>query len=383
LAFDPSAGDWQQVCRLGCFRPHVVEMDSQFVMWLNIYHQAGGKVPSYRVLTASSPAGPFTYRPGHGRTAVEHGGDHNVFVDTDGAGYLVATDITGRKATASDHEIVVQALSANGLDAVGTPLRLPGARQVEAPTMWRHRDRYYLAISDPMCGYCPGTGLTVFESTDPLREWGSGYRISQDSCGGQLTHVSVLPVGGVEHTVVQIDRWVQLPGDTLTDNQALASQAWVPLSYTSSGAVRWVDCADTLTATSGATPAPAIGTGGGTDPSTVLGPNGSVHATTTLEERTDTITVWLSRQRRGTGTIRVRILSAGGAVIGERRTRVEDLPWSLQPFPVTIPRSEESMVTVKISRGGGTGLAIVGAADDVEDPVFIQASRSTRRRHSR
>jgi hypothetical protein len=82
---------WQQRCappRFGCFRPHVARSPATrgWVLWVNTYDSLTG----YRVLVASSPAGPWreTAAPtlavgGQGNLTR---GDHDVFVDSTGHG---------------------------------------------------------------------------------------------------------------------------------------------------------------------------------------------------------------------------------------------------------------------------------------------------------
>ena len=371
LAFDPTVGDWDQACTLGCFRPHVARIDGQYVMWINVSRAetdaVDGMVPgAFRVLTAPTPAGPFTYQPGHGMTDVPWGGDANLLV-TDAGAYLVATDISGKKATDSSHEIVIQKLTAGGLDAEGPITRLPGVGFVEAPTLWQHDGLSYLAIGDPACPYCQGSGVTVFQtsSSDLLTGWSEGYRISEDSCGGQLTEVSVIDIQGIPTTLLQSDRWVGLPDQSPTMNQALSSQAWVPLTYTSDRRVAALDCAAT-TSVATVTPAiPQIGTSGAGAKPLSLGPGEEIVVPVDSGGSAD-IRIWAARALSGSGKVSLALL-VDDQVVSTTLATLDTLPWALSPL--TLNSTDVAGVSsLRIRRDDtGDGLLILGT--DAADPT--------------
>jgi beta-xylosidase len=233
-AFD--ATPWQATCTPGgCYRPHVVHnaTTGKWVMWFNVFSG------TYRVFSAPAPGGPWTLEPG-ADTVPAPSGDSNLFVDTDGTGYLIRTDLNGHVATGSTHELVVEKLTADYLNVTGTSARAP-VGFVEAPSMWERGGRYYLAYSNPACPYCTGTGTAVLESASPLGPWGVAYSITPQACG-QPTHVSVLNIDGRRVDLYQTDVWVLHPGDAITANQSDATQVWVPLSYNSAGHALPVGC---------------------------------------------------------------------------------------------------------------------------------------------
>ncbi len=164
LAFDPHSADWQQACTPGgCFRPHVVydKATSQYVMWINVFTGA------YRVLTSPSPTGPWTLDRGAGAVTAPSG-DENFFVDTDGVGFLIRTDLRGRRATTKTHELEVDRLDPSYTHVTRQTSR-PPVGFVEAPTLWQRDGVYYLAYSDPACPYCTGTGTSRRHRADTAR----------------------------------------------------------------------------------------------------------------------------------------------------------------------------------------------------------------------
>lgn len=239
-AFDASTAEWQSRCdgrTTGCFRPHVAynARTGKYVLWLNTYDVPGG----YRVFTADRPEGPFleqeparvanSDRPFDPR-GNRFNGDHNLFVDEDGSGYVVYTD--WRRGG----DIVVERLTSDYLNGTGEHVRL-GLRYMEAPTLFRRGNRYYLIISDPACPYCE-TGTSYFVAPAPLGPWSGKKKITETSCGGQPTHVSPLPArdGGTVY-LYQSDRW-----DAAFPNEAVAPQYWAPLEFTAGGEIAPLAC---------------------------------------------------------------------------------------------------------------------------------------------
>jgi hypothetical protein len=287
------------------------------------------------------------------------GGDENLFVDDDGAGYIAMTDIAGAIATRRSHEIVIQRLSPDGLNAVGALHRLPNVGLVEAPTMWKVNGRYHLAISDPACPYCTGTGTTVFDSAaNPFDGWGAGYQVSEKSCRGQITHVSTLTVAGRSVSLYQSDRWVKFAGDRITFNQSLASQAWVPLTYTPAGRVADIGC--TSEWLSQADPAavgrrPLVPAG-----SSLLGPGalrGEVLADAAGNRR---VTVWVARQQSAAGILRVRIVDGSGRVLAQQAANMAT--WDSALTPLVMPEvAFDGPATVMVQFTGKSGLVALGS----------------------
>jgi hypothetical protein len=173
-----AASPWQDRCdgrTYGCYRPHVSfnPRTGRYVLWINSYDVGQG----YHVFEATSPSGPFVEREVP-RLAVNAGippgvnnGDHDLFADEDGTGYLAYTD--WRRGG----DIVVERLDDDWLSGTGEHVRL-GITATEAPSMFRRGDRYYITLSDPNCGYCT-TGTSYFTAEAPLGPWHG--RAEQDS----------------------------------------------------------------------------------------------------------------------------------------------------------------------------------------------------------
>ena len=144
-----------------CFRPHVVHdaHTGKYVMWVNSQETAD----NFRVYTADRPTGPFTEQPVPDLpddtfcTA-----DLDLFVDHDGTAYLACSN-------AGWHIAVIE-LDRTYTAATGR-YAVTGVTKVEAPAMFERDGTYYLAMSDPNCGYCTGTGTSYLTAKHPLGPW--------------------------------------------------------------------------------------------------------------------------------------------------------------------------------------------------------------------
>jgi hypothetical protein len=237
--FDPAG--WQDRCdgaTYGCFRPHVAYNAARrrYVLWVNTFEVGVG----YHVFESDSPVGPFVERAlptlaASTKLGRVNNGDHDLFVDEDGTAYLVYTDWR------ASGELVVEQLTPDYLSGTGEHVRLR-LLNVEAPSIFRRGDRYYLIFSDPNCGFC-ATGTSYLTAPTPLGPWGGRARISDDSCGGQPTQVSVLEADdGSRVYLYQSDLWHR----EFQRNQATAAQYWQPLDFTPSGEIEPLECAHSL-----------------------------------------------------------------------------------------------------------------------------------------
>ncbi|TDD87813.1 hypothetical protein E1293_07325 [Actinomadura darangshiensis] len=158
-----------------CFRPHAVynETTHKYVLWVNDQEAAD----KFRVYTAPRPTGPFTEQPVPDLPEGTHcTADLDVFVDDDGTGYLACSN--------AGWHIAVIKLTPDYLRAAG-PYDVTGVTRVEAPALFKRDGVYYLAMSDPNCGYCTGTGTSYLTARSPLGPW-SG-RDAWTAEGGALT----------------------------------------------------------------------------------------------------------------------------------------------------------------------------------------------------
>jgi hypothetical protein len=277
LLFDASTPYWRAACASGCFSPKVL-FDSRrkrYVLWVNAGVIKGQT--AYRVLTSTSPAGPFG-NPEVPSLAVPEGGDYDIFVDRDATGWLAETDATTRQL-----HIVIQQLSNDYTDGVGpsVPAQQPtpdescrgqtfcGLR--EAPSLFRRGDFYYLTVSNPACPYCQG-GTSYYMARRPNGPWKGpgplsvstplgatgaqqGESISADSCGGQPRSVSELPSPAGSVYLYYSDLWRGItdqisaggpfPQHASYGNQGLAGRFWAALRFNGDGTIAPIGCTAT------------------------------------------------------------------------------------------------------------------------------------------
>lgn len=238
--FDASTQVWQTRCNgntYGCFRPHVIFNKSTglYVLWINVYDNVSG----YRVFTSPKPTGPFTEvkEPvvAVNRNAPAAGlnnGDHDLFVDDDGTGYLAYTDWRTRGT------IVIEKLTADYLSGTGEHVKSVTAGSTEAPGLFKRKGTYYVTYSDPNCGYCSGTGTSYKTAPSPLGPWSEGIKISNNSCGGQPSFVSALKLGNDSIFLYGSDLW-----NNAAKNEALANYYWAALEFNEDGSIKPLVCA--------------------------------------------------------------------------------------------------------------------------------------------
>ncbi|MFD0793112.1 family 43 glycosylhydrolase [Mucilaginibacter litoreus] len=239
--FDAQTALWQDRCdgkTYGCFRPHVVfnKQNNNYVLWINVYDNIIG----YRVFTSKSPVGPFTEvaepnlavnndKPAKGL----NNGDHDLFIDDDGQGYIAYTDWR-TKGT-----IVIERLSTDYLTGTGECVKMVTPGSTEAPGLFKRKGRYYLTYSDPNCGYCSGTGTSYRTAPTPLGPWSEGISISDNSCGGQPSFVSTIKINADEVFLYGSDLW-----NNAAKNEALANYYWAPLMFNPDGSIKPLQCAE-------------------------------------------------------------------------------------------------------------------------------------------
>ena len=230
---------WQSRCdgkTYGCFRPHVVynEKNKNYVLWINVYDNVVG----YRVFTSKTPIGPFT-EVAEPRLSVNsampaaglNNGDHDLFIDDNGTGYLAFTDWR-TKGT-----IVIEQLSADFLTGTGKFVKDVTSGQTEAPGLFKRNGIYYVVYSDPNCGYCAGTGTSYKTAKSLLGPWSDGKKISDNSCGGQPSFVSTIKINRSVVYLYGSDLW-----NNAAKNEALANYYWAPLTFAEDGSIEPLRC---------------------------------------------------------------------------------------------------------------------------------------------
>ncbi len=242
--FDAQTTTWQSRCdgkTYGCFRPHVVynKKNKNYVLWVNVYDNVSG----YRVFTSKSPTGPFTERAqpdvqvNSDKPEGElNNGDHDLFIDDDGTGYLAITDwrTTGT--------IAIEKLTDDYLSGTGEVKTMITSGKTEAPGLFKRNGIYYVTYSDPNCGYCGGTGTSYKMADSIMGTWSEGTKISDNSCGGQPSFVSMLKPDSEIIYLYGSDLW-----NDGAKNEALANFYWAPLEFNEDGSIKPMECLKSFT----------------------------------------------------------------------------------------------------------------------------------------
>jgi len=244
--FDATTPVWQSRCNgatYGCFRPHVIynKKTKLYVLWINVYDNSVG----FRVFTSPKPAGPFT-EVANPTLAVNtdspiaglNNGDHDTFVDENGTGYLAYTDWR------TNGTIVIEKLTEDYLSGTGEHVKAVTSGSTEAPSLFKRNGTYYVTYSDPNCGYCSGTGTSYKTATTPLGPWSAAKKITDNSCGGQPSFVSVIRLTDGDMFLYGSDLW-----NNAAKNEALANFYWAPLTFAADGSIEPISCAATATFT--------------------------------------------------------------------------------------------------------------------------------------
>jgi len=242
--FDAKTTTWQSRCdgkTYGCFRPHVMynEKHENYVLWVNVYDNVSG----YRVFTSKTPTGPFVEQEqpeilvNSDKPEGElNNGDHDLFIDDDGTGYLAITDwrTTGT--------IAIEKLTDDYLSGTGEVKTMITSGRTEAPGLFKRNGIYYVTYSDPNCGYCGGTGTSYKTAKSILGDWSEGIQISDDSCGGQPSFVSTLKLPSGTVYIYGSDLW-----NDGARNEALANFYWAPLEFNTDGSIKPMECLKSFT----------------------------------------------------------------------------------------------------------------------------------------
>jgi hypothetical protein len=237
--FDAQNPLWQTRCdgkTYGCFRPHVIfnQKDKTYVLWINVYDNVSG----YRVFTSKTPRGPFV-EVAEPKIAVNssmpagglNNGDHDLFIDDDGTGYIAFTDWRTKGS------IVIEQLTSDYLSGTGKVSAAVTDGKTEAPALFKRKGVYYVTYSDPNCGYCSGTGTAYKTAKSPLGPWSAGKRISDNSCGGQPSFVSTIKTGTDTVYLYGSDLW-----NNAAKNEAQANFYWAALTFAPDGSINPLEC---------------------------------------------------------------------------------------------------------------------------------------------
>lgn len=243
------------------FRPYVKfnRKTRKYVLWYNV-----GEESKHGVATADRPEGPFTIANPDVRLKYSDlgTGDHGLFVDDDGTGYLVYTAVNLSKMKVSDtapsevlnHRISVERLSDDYLSSTGENSGFI-AGNCESPSMFKRNGTYYL-LTDNTCAFCPqGSGARVYTARSPLGPFTYRGNINVPDPAADLppswtrpgtgrpdaiikaqqTHIATIAAQGDPNFIWMGDRWGSAP-DKVKGHDF---QYWSsPLEFDSSGMIR-------------------------------------------------------------------------------------------------------------------------------------------------
>lgn len=197
-----------------------------WVMWFNYivdnFHNS-----YYGVATSKSAAGPFTLAVAEvNTTRYQDNGDENLFVDTDGQGYMIYTSISAGHAV-SIERMTPDFLGTLGQAASSGVISNPG---VEAPAMWKRGGLYYAAFGDCCC-YCEGgSAVSVYTATSPLGPYTA--RTSLGDLTSQATDIfAYVDDSGVEQFMYIGDHWQSAP-DGMKGHDFTV---WAPIQFSADG----------------------------------------------------------------------------------------------------------------------------------------------------
>lgn len=229
-----------------------------YVLWVNVagcdkgVQTDGGE---YAVGTATSPAGPFTFKgfvqadpsklgPINNRSGV---GDFALFIDDDGKAYNILThgiDGPGHR------DMYIFELSGDYLTFGNASIGpLPGEHLVEAPAFFKRGKTYYAFLGGCTCMGLYGGGVNVLTAASPLGPWTNVTAtldpgcpmFEQTSCFEMGPGAVCNPVSQAQQNfVMQVplvsgdtafiwtgDKWQQSPDGTFAEQP----QTWIQLEF--------------------------------------------------------------------------------------------------------------------------------------------------------
>lgn len=160
------------------YRPYVVfnPKTKKYVLWYNWYQTLWKGQDG--VAVSDNPVGPFTIVNQKAHVSGSSPGDGSLFVDDDGTGYYIYTDI------ANDYALRVERLTPDFLDSSGQCSAFIGYG-VEAPVIFRRKDFYYILCST-LCSGCPqGSQVGVEMSYSPMGPYYNAGQINDYDGNGQ------------------------------------------------------------------------------------------------------------------------------------------------------------------------------------------------------
>lgn len=202
------------------YRPYVVfnPKTKKYVLWFNWYQklwtgQAG-------VAVSDNPGGPFVIVNQKAHLSGKSPGDGSLFVDNDGTGYYIYSDI------ADDYALRIEKLTADFTDSTSQGSDIVGYG-VEAPLLFRRDDRYYV-LAATLCNDCPeGSEVGVEISSAPLGPYAYAGEINHQS-GTNKLQASEIPIFKTNDAANRKGHGSGFSSSTKETNPFLhAQQTWV------------------------------------------------------------------------------------------------------------------------------------------------------------
>lgn len=282
LLFDPNGVNttrnevWRTTCNIngnGCFNPRMVQRyDGVWILYFNAPADVGrGRDEAYYAMGCNGPAGPCgaAAGPPHGSTyqmplqACNMQGDFSIIVDGATA-YLACSSGT---ITIEQLDVWWVNGVANNSTGAGAVRGISYLSNVEAPGFFKAPDgMWVMTYSDPMCGYCAGTGTSysvaqaglanTAPATSPLGVWLPPTNVGWNAPATGRRSISGTSCGGQPRTVFTVDgqpyQWIDLWYGGANETSAgvrfepivLTGQAWrAPANGTVwQGAIRPFTC---------------------------------------------------------------------------------------------------------------------------------------------
>eukprot|EP00052_Salpingoeca_macrocollata_P004591 m.42209 g.42209 ORF g.42209 m.42209 type:complete len:398 (+) comp14319_c0_seq1:50-1243(+) len=206
------------------YRPKVVYNPNTklYVLWVNwLPNRRDFEKSSYLAATSPTPQGPFKVQNSAVPLRYGIGGDFDLFVDTDGSGYIIYTSLE------ENHSISVEALSSDFLSSANKSSGLVSSGPCfEAPAMFK-RDNMYVIIYGPCCCFCSeGSANVAYSSTSPLGPFMHAGDLGNPGHAQQNFVIQVPTPNGTEY-IWTGDRWGSAP-DKVIDHDF---QYWAPLQF--------------------------------------------------------------------------------------------------------------------------------------------------------
>ena len=249
------------------YRPYVIfnATTHKYVLWYNwqTYDASGKLVGNYGVATSDVPEGPFKIQNSKVSVTTPTPGDQGLFVDSDGAAYLIHTDYDS-EGSPTRGRIRIEKLSADYLNSTQEYYQIPADGDNEAPAMFK-RDGTYYALFGSFCGFCSQGGtVQVWTASTPLGPYtyrgGINGSISNPTIGAQQTHIAKIATTNGDVLIWMGDRWHSTP-DVDINNVPIKGhdfQYWSPpLQFDASGNIiplKWTDTWNVALAAPAATP---------------------------------------------------------------------------------------------------------------------------------